>query len=309
MKKNIVRLFVFLFPIFLIWASLEVFYRVVPNNYTVKYESVNKQKNKIEVLLFGTSHCFYGLNPKYFSSYTFNLSNITQTLYFDALLFEEYFDQMPNLKQVVFCIEYSNLSKKDNTDEDLFRKYYYENYMHLDVPIVSVFDPKKYSLAFSRSLEKTMEVLERYDNVGSIVDCRENGWGFTYPKVHRFKPEFNAKERAKAHIDGSLDFSVNQARLQRMIAACKKRNIEVVIVSLPQTELYTTYLNPVKVQKIFRTCADFAIKNDNVRYLNLFTDKRFVDEDFFDADHLNDVGAVKCSKIVDAFLNEKTQTR
>lgn len=305
MKKNSIRLFVFLLPIFLVWGAVEFFYRSVPNNYTVKYESVNAQKHEIEVLLFGTSHCFYGLNPKYFSRPTFNLSNITQSLYFDTLLFEAYFNQMPNLKQVVFCIEYSNLSKSDNTDEDLFRKYYYENYMHLDVPIVSAFDPKKYSLAFTRSLEQTVEVIQRYDNMGSIVDCGKNGWGFNYPKVYRFKPEFNAKERAKAHEDGSLDFSVNQSRLQSMISACKQRNIEVVIVSLPQSKTYINYLNPQKIQKVFKTCETLASKNDNVRYLNLFMDQRFVDEDFFDADHLNDVGAIKCSQLVDAFLNQK----
>ena len=305
MKKNSIRLFVFLLPIFLIWGGVEFFYRTVPNNYTVKYASVNEQKNNVEVLLFGTSHCFYGLNPKYFSRPTFNFSNITQTLYFDTLLFEAYFDQMPNLKQVVFCIEYSNLSKKDNTDEDLFRKYYYENYMHLDVPIVSAFDPKKYSLAFTRSLEQTVEVMQRYDYMGSIVDCRENGWGYNYPKVYRFKPEFNAKERAKSHEDRSLDFSVNQARLQSMINACKERNIEVVIVSLPQSKTYIRYLNPVKIEKIFKTCKSFEDKNKNVRYLNLFMGESFVDDDFFDADHLNDVGAIKSSKIVDDFLNEK----
>jgi len=305
MKKTAFKLFLFLLPIALAWGCVEYFYRSVPNNYSVKYDYMEAHADEVETLLLGSSHCFYALDPEYFSGQVFNLSNISQTLYFDALLFDQYFGRMPKLKRVVFCIEYSNLSHKENTREDVFRKYYYQNYLHLDVPIVSDFDPKKYSLAFTRSLEQTWESYERYDFFGTIVDCNPNGWGNNYPKVYRYEPSYNVRERLEAHEDGSVDFSANAARLNRIIVQCKNRNVEVVIVSLPQSQLYTSGLNRKKLNLIFATCHQFAAQNDNVRYLNLFEDRRFTDQDFFDADHLNDVGAVKCSKVVDEFLQQK----
>lgn len=305
MKKTVFKLFLFLLPVVLVWGSVEFFYRWVPNNYTVKYDYMQAHSGEIETLLLGSSHCFYALNPDYFSGHTFNLSNISQSLYIDGLLFDQYFERMPKLKTVVFCIEYSNLSHVENTGEESYRKYYYENYMRLDVPFVSCFDPKNYSLAFTHSLEQTWDSYQRYDCFGTIVDCNPNGWGNNYPKVYRYQPSYNVRERLAAHEDGSVDFSANVARLNRIIAECKKRNVSVVIVSLPQSKLYTQGLNRTKLNLIYQTCRQFAAGNDNVRYLNLFEDNRFTDEDFFDADHLNDVAAQKCSKIVDAFLNNK----
>lgn len=305
MKKTIVKLFIFLLPVLLVWASLEYFYRTVPNNYTVKYEQMEKRAPQIEVVLFGSSHCLFGLNPDYFSKNTYNLSNISQMLYFDKLLFDKYFDRLPKLKQVVFCIEYTNLSHKAGTDEDTYRKYYYKNYMHLDVPLVAALDPKNYSLAFTRNLEQTWDILKVYDVRGSILDCKENGWGFSALKSLSHSPSIDAKAKAKAHEDGSMDFSANKALLEQMIGQCQKRNVEVVLVSMPQTTIYMHYLNRKKLNRIFETCREFEQRHENVRYLNLFEDKRFVDGDFFDSDHLNNVGAVKCSKIVNQFLNEK----
>lgn len=302
--KNIIRkILIFLLPIFLAWGGVEYFYRVVPNNYTLKHEKINKNRNEIEVLLFGSSHCLYGLNPKYFSRNTYNLSGISQTIYFDKLLLEKYIDRLPKLKQVVFCIEYTNLSQEDNTQDDVFRKYYYDTFMNLDVPIISDYDPKKYSLALTRSLGASLDLMSKYYTKGSILNCDEKGWGNDYKKSISISPEVTGKERAKAHEDGSMDFTLNRERINYLIQECKKRNIEVLIVSMPVSRAYSENLNQEKVQLIFKTCKEFEISNrENVRYLNLFNDNRFANEDFYDADHLNNIGAEKCSMIVNSYL-------
>lgn len=302
MKNSIQKVFIFLIPIFLAWVFVEYFYQTVPNNYTSKHENINKNINEIEVLLFGSSHCLYGLNPEFFSKNTFNLSGISQTIYFDKLLLEKYIDRLPKLKQVVFCVEYTNLSQKDNTQEDVFRKYYYERFMDLDVPIVSDYDPKKYSLALTRSLGASLDLMSKYYKKGTILNCDAKGWGNDYKKERRISPDIVAKERVAAHEDGSIDFTLNKKRINYLIQECKKRNIEVLIVSMPVSKAYSENLNKEKLQLIFDTCEELETSNlDNVYYLNLFDERRFVDEDFFDADHLNEIGAEKCSKIVNTF--------
>jgi hypothetical protein len=88
-----------------------------------------------------------------------------------------------------------------------------------------------------------------------------------------------------------------------MIDNCRQKKIQVVIVSMPQTRIYERHLNPKKLTKIIKTCSSLSQKNPGVAYyLNLFADKRFNDEDFYDADHLNNQGAVKSSEIVNNFL-------
>lgn len=298
------RILLFLLPVIIGFILLEAFYRTVPNNYTVKSRYMEANKGRVKTLLFGDSHCLYGLNPSLMDSGTYNLSNVSQSLYFDELLLLKYLPQMPKLQTVVLCIEYANLSLKEDGDEDYFRKYYYHHFMGLEVPSVHIYDPKRYSLAIVQNLSRSMDIVSRYHSTTSIIDCDSLGWGENYLKQNRIVPATIARQRARAHEDGSLDFSENIARINRMISTCRQRNIRVLIVSMPQTRDYTSWLNPVKLQKIFDSCATFESLNpETVRYLNLFQDPRFSDADFYDADHLNDQGAQKCSGIVTEFLH------
>lgn len=304
MKRNFVKFTLFLLPVFTCWLVVESFYRCVPNDYTFKRDTVEKHASEYETVLFGNSHCFFGLNPAYFNGKTYNFSNISQTLYFDHLLFERYKNDFKQLKRVVFCIEYTTLGQQDNTNEDVFRKYYYQQYMGLDVPIIHPLDPKQYSLAFTRSLERSLDFMYRYADQGSIIDCYENGWSFIYPKRFAPGPQSNAKSRASLHDATSDNFVPALDRLQSMISWCQARNIEVILVSTPQSRLYTSQLDPQKVRRIFQTCENLEREHSNVRYLNLFY-ARFTNADFYDADHLNEFGAAKCSKMVNAFIQHQ----
>lgn len=58
----------------------------------------------------------------------------------------------------------------------------------------------------------------------------------------------------------------------------------------------------MKLQKIFATANLLEKDNSNVSYLNLFQDSRFVNDDFYDADHLNNEGAKKCSIITNQYI-------
>ena len=303
MKRFLFKTSLFCIPLLFVWLSIEIFYRQVPNNYSVKNQQIKNNSRQIEVLLFGDSHCFYGLNPKYFTKKTFNLSNVSQTIYFDKLLFEKHIDNLPKLKQVVFCIEYTNLSQVDNTGDDDWRKFFYQRFMHLEVPIISKYDPRNCSLALVQSISKSKDLIKRYFKNGTIVDCDSSGWGNNYKKEDRIPPMLIAQKRAIIQEDGLIDFELNKNRIQQIIEQSKKRNIQVLIVSMPQTKAFESYLNQNKLKAIKKTCADFQHQNINsAYYLNLFDDARFSDEDFYDADHLNNVGAVKCSKIVNDYL-------
>lgn len=306
MVKFIHRLFVFCLPLLLLIGFVEYLYRTQPNNYSIKNQYIKKNHNNIELLLFGDSHCLYGLNPIYFDKNTFNLSNVSQTIYFDKLLLEQYLDKLPKLKCVVFCIEYTNLSQQDNTQDDVFRKYYYQYFMGLDVPLISQFDVKQYSLSLVQSPKISFYMIKKWYQTGSFLDSDDRGWGTNFKKKDRIQPDLIAKQRAQSQEDGLTNFTLNSNRINDIIKKCKEKNIKVVIVSMPQTHLYSSYLNQNKLQSIFNTCQSFQNNNKKVvYYLNLFNDKRFIDEDFFDSDHLNEMGAEKCSKIVNQFIELK----
>ena len=69
---------------------------------------------------------------------------------------------------------------------------------------------------------------------------------------------------------------------------------------MPTSKEYSSGVNQLKLKKIINTCSSFK----NVCYLNLFKDSRFTNDDFYDADHLHNDGAKKCSVIINDFISK-----
>lgn len=309
MSKLIKKVLLYLLPIFLIFIALEMFYRIVSNDYIVKYNTISKKYNDTEILIFGNSHTFYGLNPKYFDKPTYNLAHISQTLYFDKILFDNYIDKFKNIKCVILHIEYTSLSELVDTEENNWRKYYYQSYMDLDVSSINKYDCTKYFLSSTRSVNANTKIILRYLKDGTIVDCDENGFGINYTKLKKIPLlKKDALTRVKNIEDNLMNFDDNIIRIQSIIDACKKRGIKVVLLNMPVTTYFSEGVNQIKLKKIQETCNRIAKINYNVSYLNLFKDKRFTNEDFFDADHMHTDGATKCSKVVNNFINEILKT-
>lgn len=304
MKKLLTHISLFLIPIVVVWMLAEVFYRSVPNNYTYKYEQISNNMDDIEVLVLGDSHTFFGINPEWLSLKTYNLSNVSQTIYFDKLLFEKHIDHLPHLKYLIISVEYTTLSQADNTQEDIWRKYFYEAQMDLKVPLIAWYDPKKYSLALTRKFDKTFKTFLDYQREGSLIGCDEKGWGNTYlSTVDSLEMAYLSKVVARKHEDGSMDFKQNTERIQNMITFCEQKNIQVLLVNMPVYPDYLDRLNPEKLLKIDKTCDDLAKTNPNVTRVNLSRDSRFQLQDFHDADHLNAQGAKKCSLLINTYLH------
>lgn len=306
MKKLIKKTLFFALPILLVLLCVELFYRITPNTFMVKTEDVKSRFNDAEVLIFGNSHTFYGLDPKFFSKHTYNLAYISQTLYFDNLLFDKYNCKFKKLDFIILNIDYESLSELDNGDDNVWRKYYYKSYMDLDVPIISAYNPKTYFLSSTRDFNTNIKLIKRYFSEGSIVDCDENGFGINYTKEKR-KSNFEELTpiRLKANEDNSSDFNNNIKRIQSIIDKCEKKGVQVILVTMPVGKGYAQGVNQQKLNKIFATCLAFVKSNRNVRYLNLFHDSRFTDDDFYDPDHLHKDGAKKCSLIMNQFLSNQ----
>lgn len=305
MNKLIKKVAFYLLPLFLIFLSFELFYRVVPNDYSFKNTTIPSKLNTTEVLIYGNSHTFYGLNPKYFNRPTYNLANISQPLYFDKIVFEKYMDKFKMVKCIILHIEYTSLSEIVDTDENNWRKYYYQSYMNLEVPSIKKYDCTKYFLSSTKTINANTKLVLRYINDGTIVNCDANGFGINYTKAKKIPlTKKDALVRVKNIEDNLLNFDDNINRVQSIIANCKKRNIKVILLNMPVTNYFSGNVNQIKLKKIQETCKKIAEENDNVIYLNLFKDSRFNNDDFFDADHLNTDGAQKCTTIVNDFTNK-----
>lgn len=292
-------------PIILVWMGVELFYRIVPNNYTFKNELVQTESASVEVLIFGDSHTFYGLNPEYFSKPTLNMANVSQSIYFDKLVLEKYIDKFTNLKCIIIPIEYTTFSQADNSQEDYWRKYFYKSQMNLNVTYIKWYDPKQYSLALTQNFGKTGTYIKSYLNNKTLVGCDDKGWGNTYfSTVDSLELNRLAKLISRKHDDGSMDFSKNLNRVNNIIKTCKSKGVHVILVNMPVSQPYLKLLNQDEVNAITKISKELDKTKINVTNINLLNDKRFTRKDFHDADHLNMDGAKKCSLIINtAFEN------
>lgn len=303
-QKLVKKLVWFLFPIFALLGGIELFYRLVPNNYNYKDRLVRERYQDTEVLILGGSHTFYGLDPQYFQYSTFNLAGMSQTILIDQLLFQKHVPHMPNLKWVVLNVEYYSLSMQDTALMNEDRKHYYNTFMDIDVPTVSALDPKSYFVSLNRRFSINLNLIESYFEKGSILYCDRNGFGSFYNKDRAIGLGGSATEMSH-HENYSLDFALNLSRLEEMITFCAQRNIRVMLVTMPVSSPYAALADPSKLARIVASCEALQAKYSNLTYLNMFQTAAFNDDDFFDADHLHDEGAKKCSLIVNrAMLSE-----
>ena len=82
-----VILFIFL-PMACALGVCEYILRSVPNDHIYKQSFIITNRNNIKILSFGSSHGYYGIQPKFFSKAAFNMAFVSQSLKYDKFLYE-----------------------------------------------------------------------------------------------------------------------------------------------------------------------------------------------------------------------------
>lgn len=100
-------------------------------------------------------------------------------------------------------------------------------------------------------------------------------------------------------------FHQNLTALKQLINSAALHRVNVLLITTPTYYTYRQKLNQAQLQQMTTSIEQLLATSPNVAYLNMMNDHRFLKTDFYDADHLNDIGAKKLTLIIDSFL--KTQ--
>lgn len=292
--------------LFGLWLTVELFYRWAPNNYTEKYQRISEVQDSVRVLITGNSHSLYGLNPAYFDQPAYNQAQVSQTLYFEELVLEKYLKGFKQLDYLILNISYFTLSQQDFTAEDVFRRYYYHAYMDITDSQMTPWDPKRYSLAFTRDLKHTWRLMKTGITNGTLVHCNPDGFGNDYEFQNTTLTDDNFKYVCQKHEDGLLDFTLNLERLQHIHELCQEQHIQLILVSLPVTSRYYQGMSMAKWELMHESLTNFAQKS-GAWYINLIQHFEMDEDDFYDFDHLNHRGAQKVSLWVNRFIREQNK--
>lgn len=302
MKKFIKYCLVFSIPFWVSLVTLEYNLRQVPNPYKYKYDWMQKNADDVETLIFGSSHTFYGIRPEFIDGKAFSLANVSQGLRQDLFLLEYWADRYKKLKTIIVPISfYSWFSKGLEHGSEAYRCRYYKIYMDCD--LYSDFSLYNLEISDYRTAQGKLDKIRSHE---TDPGCNEYGWGKTYTLASKDLLKWeNGKEASAAverHTAKSWDYIEDNLMIMRKIAQfCKNRNIQLILITTPCWHTYYDNLDKEQLSKMYELTYQFQ-KESGALYFDFLRDKRFEADDFFDSNHLSDVGAVKFTKILNSIM-------
>ena len=273
--------------------------RRIPNDYSYKNEWMTNNASSVQILNFGSSHGFYGIRPEYFSQPAFNLGFVSQSIKYDYFLFNKYAPLCDSLHYVILPVSYGSLRGTLEGGIEDWRVRNYCIYMGCDYHRCEL----KYNVEIL-SKDKMQYVFPSWFKEESFVSCDEYGWGTDYSKNNRDSAWYDAGPiAAQRHTKADTTYVAdNVQRLEAIIQDCQRKNIHVILLTTPTYHTYYDALNEEQLLQMITTCAFLEQQYSNVTYLNWLKNPHFTEDDFFDADHLNEYGAQKLTQMLDCYI-------
>lgn len=306
MSKFLYRLILFILPISAFFACLEFGIRQIPNDYSYKNSWLDKNVSSVQILIAGTSQGLYGFNPQYFSKRTFNGCHVSQTPKYDKFLIDKFIDKADSLQYIILPVAYHTLCYDLEDGQEWWRVKSYCIYYNCPF---HRFEPKYQTELYGLNIWPQIKRLGRFiiKDVDAI-NCDSLGFGTNYSKENRAKTEWynNGEARIKGHTKDINKLAgrikENKDRINSIASSCKRNNVQLILVTMPVHKSYSERIDSAQYNLTISFCDSLVNSYNNVHYINLFTDERFVDDDFYDADHLCEIGAEKLSTILDKYI-------
>lgn len=310
MRRFICKVLFFFVPIVVIAIIMEVLLRNIPNDYSSKKKYLDQYSSEIETLILGNSHAHSGLNPEFFTNNTFNAGYVSQSLDIDYAIFQKYLPQLDNLKTVIIPISYSSLWAVLAETSEAWRIKNYNIYYHLKTSRALKHQTELFSSHFILNVSR---LYSYYVEKKPSIYSTPLGYGINYKSENPQDLTATGESAAKRHAVKDLQsermkafFQNNMNILEAILSDCRQRNIKVLLITIPAYRSYTENLPAEPLEKTITTMQHLTNIHDHCCYMNLIEDDRFENMHFFDADHLNEIGARKLSLIVDEIIRSPT---
>lgn len=286
-------------PVFLLLLFIEVTVRGIPNDYSYKRKYLEAHAGEIELLVLGSSHGFYGINPDYLSINAFNASNVSQSPKFDFFIFKQFYSKFDRLQFVILPVSYPTLFFSTDSGTEKWRE---KNYvLYYDYPNGSF--RSQLELFNGTFKEKTIWIIDWLKENANNKSCSKYGYGLKFSNAEQSDLYLTAIEASNRHTAQNYSLlNENKKYIEQLIQNCLYKNIKVVLYTSPACSTYTKLLDEKQLKITHSFCHKITKKYPNVYYFDFLNDNRFVKEDFRDADHTNHKGAKKLTLILDNVL-------
>ncbi len=287
----------------ILWFSLlvtgllligEFIVRSIETSYIYKAEWLRKNGDKVNTLVLGSSHTYYGVNPSILGDSAFNLANISQTPEYDFAMLKEFHPYMKNLKRVILPVSYFTF--RDPVLEEMDRGLCVQYKVGMKLPLHSDYSLYNLCLTDFKSYSGRLRNLVASQELNR---CDSLGFGLGFDLSHRDANwKMGAKERAKDLTQDSPGrASVVEKVLEELTDYCRKHNIEVIFITTPVWSGFREAMNDGQYREMRAEINEIKMER-GIRYFDFFSSEDFTDEDFHDSDHLSDIGAEKLTRML-----------
>ena len=303
LKKFLFRFFIFFIPIILCLAFFEYKLRTkhFVSSYATKKYYLEQQLYSVETLVLGSSQTFHGINPSCFKSKTFNLANVSQTLYYDKRLTLLYLPKLQNLKTVIINISYFSFFYQMYDIKENWRDDYYLQHFRIKYYQYPAFRINNFSAIANYQPKHTLKLaLNNFEDADAKA-ILQNGY---LPKYRsELINDSSGLERVKIHNDENFIKRRKEIEedLEDFIKQLYDKRIKIIFLTTPVFTSYSKFCDKSIIAANTNYINNICNKY-NCRYLNFFEDSSFTKLEFYDNDHLNFKGADKLSKMVDLIL-------
>lgn len=302
MKKFLNALFFFILPALIMMICYEISLSFLPTSYGIKKNIIENKKDSIQTIIFGTSHAFSGINPQQFDSYTINMANNSQSLYYDIKILEKYIDELPKLKTVIFEIcFFSFWYNLDYGPESWRNQYFYKS-----------FDIEPQS-ALLRIYDKLLIAMYSPNDIAILINNYHTNTSYYSTKgwaINDIKPGNLSLSQAKKRYEqfskeymNEVNISENVILMKKILDKLEKKRITIVFVQYPASPVLSNF---IEQKVIYRN--NYIINNLKneypLYYLDYSKDVRFPDSVFVDSDHLG----FKAAQLLTDILNKDIKT-
>ncbi len=267
-----------------LWMFAEWFEGHRDSYYTHKYSQVYGNP-AITTLFMGSSYLENCMNPHLLqdndSIYDFAISG--RWIYWDVQLAERIFPTMSNLKTVIFPIGYeavySSYHYQPCNPENELYMYKYSKYMNIYYDRLPQRFTCRSALYMNQLRHKKWKDIT-YDSLGYYpIVGKSPKWEMSVKRnIHRSWP---AQECYREYLNYLTDFA----------QICHQNGIRLIAITFPCADYYLENIQPEGVQDLY-ALIDSVQSHYPIEYHNYLYDDEFrADSIYYNANHLNSIGA------------------
>lgn len=287
-------------PVLAMMIIGEIMLRRIPNEYKAKKAYLDNNAANIRILCLGNSHSFYNIDPQYFSLPAFNAGNSSQTLDYDWLIFNKYKDKLQQLRYVLMPISYSTLYEKLDAGIESWRVKNYTLYYQVS----NTHNPEYYSELLNSSTRINLQKLYDYYLHGKYQNnITPLGFANDYSsKVQNDIEKLSAMAAERNTKTSDRFLKENIGYLEKIIETVKEKKATLVFFTSPVYHTYYDKMNKEQLNKTQDEINALINKYPGIIYKNFINDSSFTRADFYDGDHMNEIGAEKFTKKLDLII-------